>query len=589
MTDGDPHPSGLEGTGEGTRPVGSRRRVRLRHPALVALPYLAAVLGTVWVFRPIFDSQLPGNIGDARWTIAIHDHWYRVWQGDVSVRDLRSFFPVAGTLGTSDAFVAQGQFYSAARLLGWGMIDAWVISQFVTYLIGAVGLAALSQRALTTPWARTAFVVLCCAAYPVYLQTGHPQLFAIFWPAWIVWALLDLHDGRKTWSSALVLAAVPPMLALSSWYVLVLFLALGCVFAVVRALCSSNHELRRAWGRAAAAIAALRPRPTVVVPAVIAIVGWASVAWVYLAGRGILAPPVWDDVVPFSPQWSDLLNASGGGGGVWRPLYEKWFLDGPSFSAERAAGFGLVLLISMIVALVVTARAAVRPSSGSTATRAEWRTLFALLLTCLVTPLIFITDERGFSLFKPLWLSVPGLESIRAPFRIQGLVYATALFAVVRVVEIGILRRRSAGQTSNRSWRPILLWVGAGALISSLFVEMHRPPHADWVAAEVLPAQLRQHVDEIADNCDALIVVDEIPGGPIWLTPIDAVMLSVMTGVPTPQGYGRGVPVGHPGFSATPPALDAWMRSLGFDGRSCAVSSDGVERIDDASTPIGER
>jgi hypothetical protein len=559
-------------------------KVRSTQIALASLPYLAALFGAVWVFRSVFSGDLPGDVGDARWTVAIHDHWYHVWLGDVAVRDLNSFFPVAGTLGTSDAFVAQGQFYTIARLFGWGLIDAWVIAQFVTFLIGTVGMAALSRRLFNASWARVAFVLLSCVSYPVYLQLGHVQLFAIFWPAWIVLAILDLSAGRHLTTSALVLAALPPLIALSSWYVFVLATGLGCLFVVLRAMSASSDDLRRFKGSIEAAWDRRSSWRAIIVPALVAVAGWAAVAWIFLAGRGILAPPTWDDVVPYSPRWSDLLNASGGGGGVWQPLYESWFRSDPPVSSERAAGFGILLLTSMLVTLVLTARAVARRSHvGRPGDASSARTLFAVSLSVLIAPLILIMDERGLSLFKALWISIPGLESIRAPFRVQGLVYASAFYAIVRSLEIRIktIRCRTGPLTEygKRVRRPVFLATMVGALLFGLFVEMHRPPYANWVAEQLVPFELSSYLDEVEATCDAVVVVDDPPSKPIWMTPIDAVMVSTLTGVPTPQGYGRGAPIGHPGFGANLKQLDDWMRSLGFDGTTCALSSLGVRPV----------
>jgi len=109
------------------------------------LPELAAVLATVWVFRRVIrGGMLPGDIGDARWTIALHEHWYRVWSGQDGIRDLYYYFPLKNTLGTSDAFLVQGQIYSLARLLGFTVVNSWVIAGFGFFLVGALGIAVLA-------------------------------------------------------------------------------------------------------------------------------------------------------------------------------------------------------------------------------------------------------------------------------------------------------------------------------------------------------------------------------------------------------------------------------------------------------------
>ena len=96
----------------------------------------------------LFGGKLPGDIGDARWTIALHEHWYRVWTGAESVRDLHYYYPLPNTLGTSDAYLVQGLLYSLARIVGFGLVGSWVIACFGFFLIGALGVAVLSRQLL---------------------------------------------------------------------------------------------------------------------------------------------------------------------------------------------------------------------------------------------------------------------------------------------------------------------------------------------------------------------------------------------------------------------------------------------------------
>jgi hypothetical protein len=46
--------------------------------------------------------------------------------------------------------------------------------------------------------------------------------------------------------------------------------------------------------------------------------------------------------------------------------------------------------------------------------------------------------------------------------------------------------------------------------------------------------------------------------------------------VPTPQGYSRALPIGHPGLNADVRSLTRWMRDKGFTGSVCNVSNAGV-------------
>ena len=48
------------------------------------------------------------------------------------------------TLGMSDAFLLQGQLHALGRLLGLDIVSAWTAANVGTYLLGAIGVAALS-------------------------------------------------------------------------------------------------------------------------------------------------------------------------------------------------------------------------------------------------------------------------------------------------------------------------------------------------------------------------------------------------------------------------------------------------------------
>ena len=65
----------------------------------------------------------------------------------------------------------------------------------------------------------------------------------------------------------------------------------------------------------------------------------------------------------------------------------------------------------------------------------------------------------------------------------------------------------------------------------------------------------------------------------VWLNAINAVMLSAISGVPTPQGYSRADPIGHPGPDASGTSLAEWMHLQGFAGRLCSVSPGSVHVI----------
>jgi hypothetical protein len=218
---------------------------------------------------------------------------------------------------------------------------------------------------------------------------------------------------------------------------------------------------------------------------------------------------------------------------------------------------------------------------GTCAPLAAWLAVLAVLF-------VVVIDDSGLGLFKVLWDHVPGFEAIRAPFRVQLLLYPLAIYVVLRRLELALSEwsRRSPAAGRQRLTRQRVGAILGSTLALVLFVEMHRPAEFWWKPDELLDVSLRAHTDEIQARCDSLIVTDmplapdqggiKTRVGPPYLRATNAVVLSMLTGVPTPQGYSRGTPNGHPGIEGDAETLIHWLRAQGFAGRICTVSSTGV-------------
>lgn len=598
-------------------PVPEPRRVG--STALALAPFLAAVAVTAWLFRPILDGRLFGNIGDARWTISLHEHWYRVWQGLDPIRDLQSYYPLRGTLGTSDAFLFQGQVYGVARLLGWGYIPSWVIACGVTFLLGAFGVAALSRRLLRFAAAQVAFVVLTCASYPMLADTIHVQLMGTLSCAWVLVGLYDLAVGRRLRRAILLVGVLPPVLALSSWYAALLLATVLIILGVTLLVLLEGRVVRDRSARFLRTAGRALWSPAGAVAVVLGALGYAGVLWVYVPSLNLLPPSTWFELTVNSPQWSDLLNAADAGGGLWSGLYADLY-PATGWNAEQARGYTPILFVALLLAgAYLVRRLLAGRSPATTPGRVGTAGLLAVWVAMLATSLLFVIDARELSLFRLVWAYVPGFESLRAPFRVQALTYAMGLFLLLRLAELGwygrrsehgslvepVGARRSAGADaitgSPDSERPSAaapaapaepaepaaqrrrhwtLLVVAVLLAGAVFVEMQRPPIADWTPNELLSGDFRDRIPEAQRDCDAVILVGPRAADPSdWLNSIDATMFAMLSGVPTPQGYSRGNPGGLPGLDngAGIGAIDAWMRGQGFTGRLCVVTPEKVE------------
>jgi hypothetical protein len=553
-------------------------RSGLLQKALAYAPAVSAVLVTVWVFRGvIFKGRLIGSNWDARWTVAVHEHWYQVWRGNESIRDFNYFYPVSKTLGTSDAFLVQGQIYSMARFLGLGYVDSWLVTQIAFFLLGAIGVALLSKRLLENPFSQVAFVVLTCASYPILVQLIHVQLIGFLSVSWIALGIHNVVSRRNINRGVAIILVVPPVLALSSWYALLLPALVLAFLLLALLLVNSWSRVTRAARTIVSDIVTSIWSPFGAVLMVVFAVGWAAVLWVYLPSRNLLPASAWDEVVIFSPRWSDIINASDRGGGIWSGFYNRIF-DPTKFHFEQAQGFTPVLLISLVFFGLYQLRTALinGPSPAGRPGRAGRQGLVAVFITVIAVLAFFLVDERGIGLYRLVWLNVPGFEAIRTPFRVQTILYALAAYLIIRSIELWWLRAR---RRVSSSWPRRAVLLGAVGLVAVIGLEMQRPVEAEWARSDLLPPALLAQVEQAQRSCDAVMLLDEEPNDPPWINPIDAVIFSMISGIPTPQGFSRGDPIGNPGMVGDGSSLAAWLRQQGFDGRLCRVSSQGVQLV----------
>jgi hypothetical protein len=515
-------------------------------------------------------GNLPGDRGDARWTLALHEHWLRVWQGQEAIRDLHYYSPLPNVLGTSEAFLVQGHIHALLRLGGLEIEHAWAATQMLFFLGGALGVAYLSRRLFRTATARTAFVLLTCCSYPITAGFVGVQLVGFLYLAWLAAALIDLIRGDDSRIAAPILLLGPPLLAMSSWYAFVLGAMAAGVLLLSLALFHERSVIARCARNFFGAMRRLVLSPVGIPVLAVAILGYVMVLWIYVPARSILPEPYGGELTLFSPRWSDIFTASGAGGGLWGPLYDK--MPATDFSAfERARGFTPILLVSFVVIALSLFRGTVlgRPTSDVGRGRAVARpALLAICVAVVVITASVIIDERGLGIFALAFNHVPGVNSIRCPFRIQPFTYALIFVVILRTLEDHVITAAEARRWVVRAVAVVLLLV--------VFVEMQRSTDetSNWTTDDSLPATLRAMVPEVREKCDAVMVANE-DGGQDWVgTHIDGVVLATLAGVTTPQGYSRATPLGYPFFVQD---IVNWSRDLGFDGRMCLVSTKGLE------------
>jgi hypothetical protein len=551
-----------------------RKGDRPQRVARAGLPFLAALAAMAWFFRATWaERRLPGDLGDARWSVALTEHWHAVWRGDAPVRTVGFFAPLDATLGMSDPFLVQGQFHAAARVVGATPVTAWFGAHLAMYAIGALGVAVLARRLVAGVGAQVLFVLVACLSYPLVSHMNHVQVFGFLWVAWLVVALDELRrpaGNRRRLAAVAALALGPPLLALSSWYAFAMGGLVLATLGAALALMSPRAAVRAAVGETIGAVGATLRTPPGASMAVFGAGLWVFALWVYLPARELVPPPTWDEVVFFSPRWDDLVNASLGGGGVWSELYQWLFGDRPA-TGERELGFTVVLAATLVVSGPLAASARARSASGTPARRAADQALACWLTVVGLCGLFVVTDD-GWGLFRFLFDTVPGMESLRSPFRVQILLYPLAVITVLRATE-AVASGYPTGSRRRTAWGAVLPVV----LLGVILVEGVRPPISQWRSSELMPPTLAAVVGP-AQGCPMVVVAEQPDGRPVWQGSVDAVLFSMTVEAPTAQGYSRSWPVGHPGPQVPPEVLLGWLGAGGYRGEVCVIWPAGIER-----------
>jgi hypothetical protein len=548
-------------------------RKRHRSATVIGLG-LAVVVATVVPFRGLASGLLIGGVVDARWTVALHEHWYRWLHGLEGLTSTLYYYPAPDTLGLSDAFFVQGLLHSGLRTAGMSTIDAWSTTGVVMVLAGNVALALLSLRILQRLAVRIVFVVAAGTSYAFVAQFVHPQTAGYALVPWLALLLVMGWAGpppRTAWAWCLV----PPLwvlLALSAWYAAAFTLLIGALAVLLAPI------LFPVGGLVAHARTRLLTIPRWLAAACgVTTLGLAALwAAVYLPVAGETTRDWYADGAPFAPQLSDFVNVTWPDGGIWSPLMRVTALTEAGTSVEQRLGLTPVLVVAFLVASV----AALASLSRGPARFARLQ-LWCVLIVVTAIGLV-VADGRSQSLWRLVWVWVPGGSSVRAPMRIMIILTPLVLAVVLRALEHLMLRSTGRGRIAAL----VLVSVTCVALV----VEQQRPAPASWTARDFIPGEYADATKALVDSgCEAFFLVPPEgdfgnrlaarPEGAVANSNIDAVSIAVQTGIPTLNGHAARLPLGYPaegGYVADVGAVLSWARAMKPDTTLCVVDAHGA-------------
>jgi hypothetical protein len=181
----------------------------------------------------------------------------------------------------------------------------------------------------------------------------------------------------------------------------------------------------------------------------------------------------------------------------------------------------------------------------------------------LMLYLVFVKITPNISLFGLLVENFPILNVIRFPGR-----YVIILGFVLIFIVFFVLDRIQLNYRSNLI-KTLTFIIGMG-----LLMDQQRSPYQGWEKSKFISAELVAFEEQIKEECDYFYF--DFPGGGWWYEQIEAMALSMRTGVPTVNGYSGGFPNGYPVevFNSTsePYEIFSWIEKIDKSQRGCYLT-----------------
>ena len=506
---------------------------------------------TTWqVYHAQFSSRFdlfPGPRGDTRLIAYLVEHWYQALSGHADLLSPAMFYPVKGTLGYSDVVIAYVLPYSALRSAGFDIFTALaiavVILNYLNFILCFVLLSKVLKFGSLPACAGSLFFAF---NNPRLAQGDHLQLEPLLFLLLCVISLMffvrrteDLSQKRAF--GLLAMAAIFLNLQLLTsfyigWFFIfwsVLFLALSCCIPRSRLFLLGNIKKYSA---------------ALVGAGLVFCIGFALFLRIYIPS---IASTGWfglsSDYIP--ELGSYLLMADGNY--VWGSLTALLLQGSGTPDWGRRVGIGLVPSLTWM-GLSIFALWIIRNYS-KTPTRShgahDWTHIGYLFFAVMVLASNFLImlglQYQGHSLWKFVYWSFPGARSIRAVARYILLLALPIAIALTFAVDYAMTKiATQSNGLKRKSLTVSLLMVIAFGLLEQL----NSGQGEFSIALE--SARLEKLTAELPADCSFFYVAP----GPASIQNSgsfqnqnymhDAMLVSILTGVPTVNGRSGKNPPG---------------------------------------------
>lgn len=504
-------------------------------------------------------NELLGDRGDARLSIVLYEHWFSFLTGKENLTYTVFFFPASDTLGLTDAFFAQGMVHSLFRFSGFGAIDSWVLTNIFLIILGILGISRLASRIFQSQVTVFCLTLIASIAYPFVTQLGHIQSLGYLFIFWLMdWAYLARYGnpGQKKWSKTSLILGFP-LLALSNWYPFALMVLMICLAILVYLIGNPSSIWKNLVGILKAALVEIKSKENrnlvIKLGTISSICLWVLWLRIYFPVMSALSSKSWGEINFFSPRLGDFINASNRAEGLHKVVYDRLNLSNPP-TYERSLGltFSLFIFIMFLIYLLIR--------KSNLLSIKDQRLSWATLCISLIPIFLIIQDEFGRSAWYPFWKILPGISSVRAPFRVS--IYSSWLLIFLLYYLV-------------RNRKPLVII----SLTLLLFWDTSRVIPTDWERSQYLPVQTQSVVNQIdKNNCDSFYSRPDALGDNT-IFQIDIEVIASTFGIPTINGYSGNFAKGWP--TGLDPATDAqiisWFEFNAYDknSRICIFDQSG--------------
>jgi hypothetical protein len=533
----------------------------LERSAEVFLLLILAILGVFVLYRPIIMSdftRVPGDLGDARFVNLCLEHNYRYFFTDSNLRFWSPdwlFFPVSNGLAMSDVMTGTSWIYSIFRLAN---IDS--LHSMQLWLLSCSILSFLTMYLLLRQF-RLGIIGSSVPAYifafgmPRIAYVNHPQLAQAFFAPLILWCVLKFNVSTSRTSQIAMLMLAGSLLALQFWSAFYL----GWFFVLLVLIALVSWCFKRERIATLTDFLLVRRIPVAVGVSVFTVLT-APLAVHYLRMSSAMGQRGWGEVLMYMPEiralitphqdsllYHDFVTAIRGNMSNYS---EKTIFAGFLYVM---APFGLYWGITK------------RPRSFASLSTLDVHQVRWVAVVAMVCTVLTLRIGHGGSLWLLPYYLVPGASAIRAAGR----------FIHLTLIPVGLCLAILLTQLAT--WRRP--WGLAAVLFLSAFAIAENWANYDYSFPvqehEERVGRIKQQLAANQDHCDLFFARGS---GPSYAVQLDAMWVSIETGVPTLNGYSGFNP---PGFveggldqplKVTQAKLNEWQAQHGISGkRACLL------------------